>query len=611
MYANLNLTIARQISTLMLLVLVLGAAAHPAEPVQNTFNAANTLNQIPVETNLVTPAGYNNLFINDNGTPRAREDVVGWRMAVTGVGGTPVNVPPVGTDHNVQTSEEHQAEISARATDSKMQGFLARASLQSLMTLYQETSQMIDAKHVNPPSYEDRTRGAVQNVIEALNNQDFLRVHKVSVQAQGIRNVQAQLNQLATSQPARTANEALGVMQYTIDIVNRNLGVRREVVALEFINGTIDMLDKYSAFLPEAPGATPGANVEILRTAGLEENIVGIGVELKAHAQGVEIVGVVEGGPAAQLGLQEGDILVSINGQNIGGQTLNAAADRLVGAAGTSVTVEVVRKGQTLRGVMVRRKFYVSSVTGTKLVDAQNKVGYIRVKQFSESTAEDLEKAMFSLHNQGMQGLVLDLRGNPGGLLDESVVMSDMFLPSGVIVSTKGRNMGDNTQEMAKQAKTWAVPLVVLVDENSASASEIFAAAIQDNQRGVLVGRKSYGKGTVQTHFPMQKYNATLKLTTAKFYAPSGREMAGQGVNPDVPVNVQTTSYRGSDNDADVQTAVAVIRQGVPAQMAASSAAGRKLQNVNFNVYQPTVNPVQNNFTYDSNRQVPAGLTEY
>jgi carboxyl-terminal processing protease len=195
--------------------------------------------------------------------------------------------------------------------------------------------------------------------------------------------------------------------------------------------------------------------------------------------------------------------------------------------------------------------------------------GYLRLKQFSESSKEDLEQAMWSLYNGGMRNLVLDLRGNPGGLLTEAVEVSDLFLPKGRIVATKGRNASDNTDERATFAKTWGIPLIVLVDANSASASEIFAAAIQDNGRGVIVGRKTYGKGTVQTHFPLQTVAGELKLTTAKFYSPSGREMAGAGVTPDVSVPSNGSAFAGSlSQDPDVSAALQSIQNGTAARMA-------------------------------------------
>jgi carboxyl-terminal processing protease len=151
-----------------------------------------------------------------------------------------------------------------------------------------------------------------------------------------------------------------------------------------------------------------------------------------------------------------------------------------------------------------------------------------------------------------MESLVIDLRGNPGGYLTTAIEVSDRFLPSGTIVSTRGRTSDDNMQETAKFAQTWKTPLVVLIDHQSASASEIFAAAIQENGRGLIVGETSYGKGTVQTLFPLHSATAGLRLTTAKFYSPDGREMAGEGVHPDIKVET------GSNNEDAVMLQAAL-----------------------------------------------------
>jgi carboxyl-terminal processing protease len=181
---------------------------------------------------------------------------------------------------------------------------------------------------------------------------------------------------------------------------------------------------------------------------------------------------------------------------------------------------------------------------------------------------------MWSLYNAGMDSLVLDLRGNPGGLLSQAVDVSDIFVPSGMIVETRGRTNADNSDFEAKRANTWKIPLVVLIDDHSASASEIFAAAIQENGRGVIVGRKSYGKGTVQTHFPLQSASGELKLTTAKFFSPTGREMAGEGVTPDYTVPVAPGAMEVDETrDPDLIAAVRVIQTGRPAELA--EAAGR------------------------------------
>jgi carboxyl-terminal processing protease len=353
------------------------------------------------------------------------------------------------------------------------------------------------------------------------------------------------------------------------------MGIPQEAVAMEFINGTIDSLDRYSSFKPSSTAGGPGASRfdGTKRTAaGLDEHIVGIGVELKADDNGVRIVGVIDGGPAADAKLQRGDVITAIDGRSLNGLNLNQAADLITGPAGTRVGLQIDRDGRTGSVSLARRSVYVSSVSNVQMIDPANQVAYLRLKQFSESSSTDLDKALWSLHNQGMKTLVMDLRGNPGGLLDQAIAISNKFLPQGGIVSTKGRNPQDNTNETASFSQTWKVPLVLLVDENSASASEIFAAAIQDNHRGVIIGRHSYGKGTVQTHFPMRSVNGDLKLTTAKFYSPSGREMAGSGVEPDVAVPANQAGLDFSpERDGDIQTALQIAQDGRAATLAAAS----------------------------------------
>jgi carboxyl-terminal processing protease len=472
-------------------------------------------------------------------------------------------------------AEQHNNKITARYQDSTYLAFLSRANMNQLTSLYIEASNLIDTRHVNPTSYEVRNREAINGLIGAINNPAFQQANGINVRPDQIQAFQSDLSQFMNQQGPRTAQEAVGIMQWVGETANRRLGLRREVVAMEFLSETLDSLDKYSSFIPNKTAMTPSASIDGLTvTAALEESVVGIGVELKTHEQGALIMGTVDGGPAAALGLKKGDILVQINGQELAGMPLSQVADRIAGQAGSQLTINIRRNGQRYAATLVRRSVYVSSVSGTTMIENSN-VGYIRLKQFSESSTKDLETAMSRLRSSGMQALVLDLRGNPGGLLTQSVTVSDLFLTQGTIVSTRGRTQSDNSSESARFEQTWDIPLVVLVDDNSASASEIFAAAIQDNRRGVLVGRKSYGKGTVQTHFPVQSASGVLKLTTAKFYAPSGREMAGQGVTPDVPVNNPNADTAASLwEDADILAALQTIQSGTPNQLAASSTGG-------------------------------------
>ncbi len=487
----------------------------------------------------------------------------------------PVSVPAV-QPHELST-EKLQLRISSRYQDPKMLSVLNSTSMRQMSALFLEVSRTIDARHVSPTSYEVRTAAALEGLMRALENPEFLKVAGARGSDADLQQATASLHEMIGTQPARSAEEAMGVMQWAADTLNQQLGIRQEIVALEFVNATLDSLDKYSSFMPNKVANAPSAQANSA-TAGLEERIVGVGIEMKTHAKGALLMGTIAGGSAAEAGLKRGDVLIQIGKQSLTGMSLNQIAELVSGPAGSTVDIQIDRAGKKYGATLERRSVYVGSVDGATLVDATRKVGYVKLKQFSESSAEDLEKAMWKLYNAGMNSLVLDLRGNPGGLLTESIEVSDLFLPSGVIVSTKGRNASDNTTETAKRAKTWNLPLVVLVDENSASASEIFAAAIQENGRGVVVGRHSYGKGTVQTHFPLTTVSGVLKLTTAKFYSPTGREMAGAGVTPDYVVkNANEETAASLVEDHDLQTAFEALETGLPQQLAKAAGQGKKL----------------------------------
>ncbi len=473
-------------------------------------------------------------------------------------------------------ADKLQLRISSRYQDPKMLSVLNSTNMRQMSSLFLEVSKTIDARHVSPTSYEVRTAAALEGLVRALENPEFLKVAGARGSDADLQQATTSLDEMMNQQPARSAEDAIGVMQWAADTLNQQLGIRQEIVALEFLNATLDSLDKYSSFMPNKVGNAPSAQAN-LATAGLEERIVGVGIEMKTHDNGALIMGTVEGGSAAEAGLKRGDVLIRIGQQSLTGMSLNQIAELVSGPAASTVDIQIDRAGQKYGATLERRSVYVGSVTGATMVDATRQVGYVKLKQFSESSAEDLEKAMWKLYNAGMNSLVLDLRGNPGGLLTESIEVSDLFLPSGVIVSTKGRTPSDNTTESAKRAKTWNLPLVVLVDENSASASEIFAAAIQENGRGVVVGRNSYGKGTVQTHFPLTTVSGVLKLTTAKFYSPTGREMAGAGVTPDYVVQVANEESAASlVEDHDLQSAFEAIESGLPQQLAKAAGQSRK-----------------------------------
>jgi carboxyl-terminal processing protease len=465
-------------------------------------------------------------------------------------------------------AEKIQSRITNRYSDPVIVRFVMSLTADRGLSLYQETARLIDSRHLEPSSYQMRVQRAVLNLMYAVENPAFVQAFGVA--SQNATAFRQSLGQLLQRQAVNNSNDALNFLRATMDLANRSMRIPVGAVAMEFVSGATESLDQYSMFVPEEPKRQPSASA-------LDDHVVGIGVEIKPHEQGVRILKALRGGPAAAAGLQADDIIVRANGQALAGKSLDFIVDQIGGAEGSTLTLGIVRGGGQEQQVrLVRRRVQIYSVSEVALLGDAAKIGYIKLDKFAQSTMEEVDRALWDLHRQGMQSLIIDLRGNPGGLLTTAVALSDKFLPSGTIVSTRGRNASDNTSESATYAQTWSVPLVVVIDENSASASEIFAAAIQENNRGVIVGRKSYGKGTVQTHFPLQTVSGNLRLTTARFYSPSGRVMAGAGVSPDMPVSTSAAEVdRYTTNDIEIRQALRVAASPELKQLALQKSGNR------------------------------------
>ncbi len=449
----------------------------------------------------------------------------------------------------VQTAkidDETQMKLTYRYSNPELVSFSSGLSWGQSVSLYREAAQMIDSRHVNPVDYKTRTNQGIDNLIAALSNQTFLQTSRSRADQAKMAKLVQQLEGVKATFVAQTVEDSLRVMNWAGYAFQSELGTNPVMVAVEFLNGTLDSLDPYSSIVPIDRNGGPRVEIEPGTKVAASNNVVGIGVELRAEETGARIERVYQGGGAEAAGVKRGDLIVAVSGQPLAGKTLDEMANYIKGNVGTQVLLSIKRgESNSFPVNIVRKTIEIKSVSEVRMME--NGIGYVRIDKFAEDTSSLLDQALWSLHNQGMKSLVIDLRGNPGGLLTSAIDLSNKFLPSGTIVSTKGRNSQDNTVESASYSQTWKTPLVVLVDRNSASASEIFAAAIQDNKRGVIVGEKSYGKGTVQTHFPLQSVNAQLKLTTAKFYSPNGREMAGQGVTPDIKVAIDRQDYTATD----------------------------------------------------------------
>jgi carboxyl-terminal processing protease len=296
------------------------------------------------------------------------------------------------------------------------------------------------------------------------------------------------------------------------------------------IKGMLETLDPHSAFMP------PETYKEMQEeTRGRFE---GIGIEITSKDGVLTVVSPIEDTPAFKAGILAGDQIVRIEGDVTKNLSLMDAVKRLRGPRGTKVTITIMREGSTKPQdfTLVRDVIPVRSVR-YELMDKQ--YGYIRLSQFQEKTDGDLDKAIKALETESkgtLKGLILDLRNNPGGLLDQAVKITDHFVESGLIVSVEGRRDEQKMKFYAHSQGTLPdYPLVVLINGGSASASEIVAGAIQDHKRGLVVGTPSFGKGSVQTIFPL-KEGAGLRLTTARYFTPSGRSIQAKGIVPDIIV---------------------------------------------------------------------------
>jgi carboxyl-terminal processing protease len=297
------------------------------------------------------------------------------------------------------------------------------------------------------------------------------------------------------------------------------------------VNGMLNSLDPHSSYLD--PKSLRDMQSQVNGQFG------GLGIEVTMEDGMIKVVTPIDDTPAAKAGLRAGDIITQLDNDPVQGLTLNQAVDKMRGAPNTKINLKIMRKGvdKPLDIAVTRDIIRVRSVR-SKIEDD---IGYIRITQFNEQTADGLTKAIKEINEKipadKLKGYVLDLRNNPGGLLDQAIAVSDAFLDRGEIVSTRGRDPEETQRFNARPGDlTNGKPVIVLVNGGSASASEIVAGALQDHKRATLLGSRSFGKGSVQTIIPLGPGNGALRLTTARYYTPSGRSIQAKGIVPDIEV---------------------------------------------------------------------------
>ena len=309
------------------------------------------------------------------------------------------------------------------------------------------------------------------------------------------------------------------------------------------INGLLQSLDPYSGYM----------NPEIFKESQEETSgeFGGLGIEVTMEAGVVKVISPIDNTPAAKAGVKAGDYIVQINGEQVQGKTLMEAVNLMRGPVGTSIEITIRRKSLKEAKVIkiIREIIEVRSVVSRQI---KNKIGYLRLRAFNENSGTQLKNEISKIEkNKKTVGYILDLRNNPGGLLSQAVRISDFFLEDGEIVSTNGRRSNENKKFFAKKGDTInGKPLIILINNGSASAAEIVAGALQDQKRAVLLGETTYGKGSVQSIIPLKNRGA-IRLTVSKYYLPSGKSISEVGVIPDIKIEEKGEEFSintASDN---------------------------------------------------------------
>ena len=311
------------------------------------------------------------------------------------------------------------------------------------------------------------------------------------------------------------------------------------------IRGMLEGLDPHSAYLDKESYSE--------LQEGTSGEFGGLGIEVGMEDGYIKVISPIDGTPAAKSGIQAGDLIIKLDEKSVRGMSLNEAVDLMRGKPGTDIDLSVVREGQdTPLDFTITRAIITAQSVRSEILEPG--YGYARISSFQTHTAEDLRKAIEKLKNEAkekekLKGLILDLRNNPGGILNAAVGVSDLFLDSGMIVYTEGRIADSKLKFTAKPSDILRdAPIIVLVNGGSASASEIVAGALQDHERAIIMGEQTFGKGSVQTILPMNN-EAAVKLTTARYFTPSGRSIQASGIKPDIIIeNIRVNSEESISN---------------------------------------------------------------
>ncbi|MBN2583019.1 MAG: S41 family peptidase [Planctomycetes bacterium] len=468
-------------------------------------------------------------------------------------------LPPSDLDERIRWCRARMA-VDARWADDKLLATARRMDLEKGLGLYREVVRSVADNYVDKVGYARLLVNGLTNLRAAMASETFRERHAMSDDAAARAAFLGGLDILARKigeEKKLTSFTARYYVRQVCEENERTIGLPCGVIISEMLFGAAEHLDEYTTYMTHEM-------YEELKS-DINGQFVGLGVEVRQDEGHIRIVNVFDSGPASKAGIQGGDILVAVDAENLEGKSLGEAARLIRGPRGSQVAVKVDRNGEQMTFTATRDTINVPSVRRTAHLGDGGRIGYIQVSNFQRSTGFEVSRALDQLADDGpLEAMVLDLRGNPGGLLDAAVDVCNLFIDKGTVLTTRGRGFG---QTQTYRVGHWrynyhSQPLVILVDGRSASASEIVAGALHDHGRATLVGSRTYGKGIVQSVLPIEGGQSALYVTTARFFGPQEVPFHGIGIAPDVAVETPDEPAR-TPGDEPNPAADAALRRAL------------------------------------------------